>query len=81
MEVAPLPAPFDTPKEKISECFDLKQDKDIYKLNIETINQDIIILNILDTKEILNEYEIKLTLKELKQKFFSRIFRLYQSDN
>ena len=67
MEVAPLPAPLETPKEKISECFDLKQDKDIYKLKIEIINQDIIILNILDTKEILKEYEIKLTLQELKQ--------------
>ena len=66
MEDAPLPAPYETPKEQISESFEIKQNNNNYKLNIKIINTNII-LNILDTKDILKEYEIKLTLDELKQ--------------
>jgi len=63
MEGAPLPSK--TPKESISVFFDIKQDDNSYKLNIKVINQDII-LNILENT-YLREYEIKLTLDELKQ--------------
>ena len=49
MEVAaPLPG-VSTPKESISEYFEIKQDDNNYKLNIKIIKQDII-LNILDEK-------------------------------
>ena len=56
----------DNPKENTSESFELKQDDNNYKLNIKIINNDIII-NILEKKEKLKEYEIKLTLEEFKQ--------------
>jgi hypothetical protein len=46
MEKAPLPC-VSTPKESISEYFEIRQDDSNYKLNINVINQDII-LNILD---------------------------------
>ena len=66
MEVAaPLPG-VSTPKESISEYFEIKQDDNNYKLNIKIIRQDII-LNILDEKSLMREYEIKLTLNEIKQ--------------
>ena len=66
MEVAaPLPG-ISTPKESISEYFEIKQDDNNYKLNIKIIDQDII-LNILDEKSLMREYEIKLTLNEIKQ--------------
>ena len=66
MEVAaPLPG-VSTPKESISEYFEIKQDDNNYKLNIKIISQDII-LNILDEKSLMREYEIKLTLNEIKQ--------------
>ena len=65
MEVAPLPSE-STPKESISEYFEIKQDDNNYKLNVKVINQDII-LNILDENSLLREYEIKLTLNELKK--------------
>ena len=65
MEKAPLPS-VSTSKELISECFKIKQDDNIYKLNIKIIDQDII-LNILDEKSLMREYEIKLTFNELKQ--------------
>ena len=65
MEVAaPLPG-VSTPKESISEYFEIKQDDNNYKLNIKVINQDII-LNILDEQLLKREYEIKFTLNELK---------------
>ena len=41
MEVAPLPSTYETPKEHILESFEIKQDENIYKLNIEIINKDI----------------------------------------
>ena len=65
MEVAPLPSTYETPKEHILESFEIKQNENIYKLNIEIINKDIV-LNILEEKDILKEYEIRLTLEELK---------------
>ena len=65
MEVAPLPSTYETPKEHILESYEIKQDENIYKLNIEIINKDIV-LNILEEKDILKEYEIRLTLEELK---------------
>ena len=64
MEKAPLPS-VSTPKESISEYFEIKQDDNNYKLNIKVINQDII-LNILDEQLLKREYEIKITLNELK---------------
>ena len=75
MEDAPLPVSV-TPKEIISESFKINQDKNIYKLNIEIINQDII-LNLLDENELMKEYEIKLTLEELKQ--IHKIFLILSS--
>ena len=65
MDDAPLPATL-TPKEEISESFDIKQDKNIYKLDIKIINQDIT-LNLKDKKELILEYENKFTLDELKK--------------
>ena len=65
MEEAPLPTGL-TPKEEISESFEIKQDNINYKLNIKAINQDII-LHLLDEKDMMKEFETKLTLDELKQ--------------
>ena len=65
MDDAPLPATL-TPKEEISESFEIKQDKNNYKLNIKIINKDII-LNLKDQKELIIEYEHKFTLDELKK--------------
>ena len=63
MEKAPLPC-IPTPKESISEYFEIKQNDNNYKLNIKVINQDII-LNILNDELLKREYEIKFTLNEL----------------
>ena len=65
MENAPLLETI-TPEESINEYFEIKQDESIYKLNIEIINQDIT-LNLVNEKEIMNEYETKLTFEQLKQ--------------
>jgi len=65
MEISSLPD-VSTPKEPISEYFEIKQDNNKYKLNIKIINEDII-LKIIDEKSLMREYEIKLTLNELKQ--------------
>ena len=73
MEISPLTC--ENPEvNNISESFELNQDDNNYKLNIEIINKDIT-LNILEKKEKLKEYEIKLSLEELKQihKIFSII--------
>ena len=75
MEDAPSPIST-TPKEINSESFEIKQDENVYKLKIEIINQDIT-LNLLDEKDIMKEYEIKLTLEELKQ--IHKIFLLFSS--
>ena len=65
MENAPLPETI-TPEEEINEHFEIKKDESIYKLNIEVLNQDIT-LNLVNEKEIMNEYETKLTFDQLKQ--------------
>ena len=65
MDDAPLPM-IVTLKEEISESFEIKQDKNNYKLDIKIINQDII-FNLKDQKELILEYEHKFTLDELKQ--------------
>ena len=65
MDDAPLPTTL-TPKEEISESFEIKQDKNNYKLDIKIINKDII-LNLKDQKEVFIEYEHKFALDELKQ--------------
>jgi len=64
MEDAPSPI-IQTPKEEHKESFEIKQQEKNYKLNINIINQEII-LNILDEKDLMKEYEIKLTFDELK---------------
>ena len=64
MEDAPLPI-IQTQKEEHKESFEIKQQEKNYKLNINIINQEII-LNILDEKDLMKEYEIKLTFDELK---------------
>ena len=56
MEDAPSPI---TPQEDVKESFEIKQEEKNYKLNIEIINQEII-LNVLDEKDLMKEYEIKL---------------------
>ena len=75
MEVAPLPTII-TPNESISKYFEIKQDDNNYKLNIKVINEDII-LNILDQNSFMKEYEIKLTLNELKR--IHKIFLVFSS--
>ena len=75
MEDAPSPINT-TPKQTNSISFEIKQDENIYKMKIETINQDIT-LNLLDEKELMKEYEIKLTLEELKQSH--KIFFIFGS--
>ena len=64
MEEAPLPNI--TPKESISELFEIHQDDKIYKLNIKIVNQDIS-LNISEEKDNFEEYGINLNFEELKQ--------------
>ena len=75
MEDAPSPI-INTPKEEIKESFEIKQEEKIYKLNINIINQEII-LNILDEKDLMKEYEIKLTFDELK--YMHKIFITFSS--
>ena len=75
MEVAPLPI-FMTPNETISDLFEIKQKEKNYKLKVEIINENIY-LNILEEKDIMNEYEIILTLNELKQ--IHKIFSMFNS--
>jgi hypothetical protein len=74
MEEAPLA--YQTPKEQKTEFFEINQKDNNYKLNIEIINQ-VIILNILYQKELLKEYEIKLTLEEIKQ--LHKVFLMFNS--
>ena len=74
MEDAPLPT-YITPKEKISESFEINQDENVYKLNIEIIDQNII-LTLLNEK-IMREYETTLTLDKLKQ--LHKIFLIFNS--
>ena len=64
MEEAPLPNI--TPKESISELFEIHQNDKIYKLNIKIVNQDIS-LNISEEKDNFEEYGINLNFEELKQ--------------
>ena len=54
------------PKDIITESFEIKQDKDNYKLNINVFNQDIV-LNLFEEKDLMKEYEKILSLNELKQ--------------
>ena len=65
MEEAPLPTTI-TPKEEISESFEIKKDKYNYKLNIKIVEQDIT-LNLINQKEIMKDYKKKLSLDELKK--------------
>ena len=69
MEDAPLPS---IAKEEILETFDIKQEENNYKLIIKIINQEII-MNLIVEKEFKKEYEIKLSLEEIKKlhKIFS----------
>ena len=73
MEDAPLTTIL-TPKETISETFEINQDDKNYKLNISIINKDIT-LNLLNEKELMKEYEKQLSLDELKRihKIFSML--------
>ena len=75
MEDAPLPTMM-TPKDNISESFEIKQDENNYKLNIEIINQDITMI-LVNKKELMKEYEIKLTWDELKE--IHKIFSMFTS--
>ena len=75
MEDAPLPETI-TPEETIFESLEIKQDESIYKLNIELINQDIT-LNLLEEREMMKEYETKLTMDKIKQ--IHKIFLIFNS--
>ena len=75
MEDAPLPI-IQTPKEETKESFEIKQEENNYKLNINIINQELT-LNILDEKDLMKEYEIKLTFDELKN--IHKIFLTFNS--
>ena len=81
MKEAPLPS-ITSPKEKISESFELKQDEKNYLLNIEIINQDII-LNLVNQSEFMKEYEFKLAFNELKElnKVFSMLIIKNTAEN
>ena len=71
MEEAPLPTII-TPKDKISESFEINQNNNNYILNIEIL-EEIIQIILFDQNEI-KQYEVKLTLDELKNidKLFSK---------
>ena len=73
MADAPLPTAM-TPKETISNSFEINQDGKNYELNIKIINQDIQLI-LLDENDLMKEYEIKITLNELRQihKIFSML--------
>ena len=75
MEDAPSPA-INTPKETISDYFEIKQDDNNYKLTISVINQDIT-LDLLNKKDLIKQYEAKLTLNEIKQ--MHKLFSLFTS--
>ena len=75
MADAPLPTAM-TPKETISNSFEINQDGKNYKLNIKIINQDIQLI-LLDENDLMKEYEIKITLNELKQ--IHKIFSMFAS--
>jgi len=68
MKEAPLPS-ITSPKEKISESFELKQDEKNYLLNI--------ILNLVDQNEFMKEYEFKLAFNELKE--LNKVFSMLSS--
>jgi hypothetical protein len=75
MDNAPLPI-FKTPKETISEVFKIKQKEKNYKLKVEIFDENIC-LNLLEEKDIMEEYGINLTLSELKQ--IHKIFSMFNS--
>ena len=75
MDNAPLPI-FKTPKETISEVFKIKQKEKNYKLKVEIFDENIC-LNLLEEKDIMEEYGINLTLNELKQ--IHKIFSMFNS--
>ena len=75
MDNAPLPI-FKTPKETISEVFEIKQKEKNYKLKVEIFDENIC-LNLLEEKDIMEEYGINLTLNELKQ--IHKIFSMFNS--
>ena len=75
MDYTPSPTIL-TPKEQFSESIEIKEEENIHKLNIEVINQNIT-LNIIYKGELMKEYEINLTLDEIKQKH--KIFSLLES--
>ena len=61
-------------KRKNLESFIIKQEENIFRLNIEIINQDIT-MNLVNENEIMKEYEIKLTLNKLKE--IHKIFLMF----
>ena len=65
-----------TTKEIISKWFDIKQDDINYKLNREAINENISFYLFAD-KELLNEYELRLTIVDLKQ--MNKAFSIFNS--
>ena len=72
MEECDLPIE-ETPMEPISESFEIKQDENNYKLNINTLDE-YIIFNISEEKQFMREYELKLSFEQLRQihkKFFN----------
>lgn len=58
MEVAPLPCI--TPKELISQSFEINQENKIYKLNIKVENNQTISMNLSEEKELFEEYEVQI---------------------
>ena len=56
MDDAPSPMSI-TNKEEILKSFEIKQEENNYKFNIESFNQNIS-LTLLDEKDILKEFEI-----------------------
>ena len=75
MDDAPLPTLI-TKKEEILQSFEIKQEENNYKLNIKSSYQDIT-LTLLDEKDFLKEFEIKLTIEEIKQ--MHKIFLVFNS--
>ena len=75
MDDAPLPTLI-TKKEEILKSFEIKQEENNYKLNIKYSIQDIT-LTLLDEKDFLKEFEIKLTIEEIKR--MHKIFLVFNS--
>ena len=78
MEEAPTPTTLFPKEEIISETLEIKQDKDIYKLNIK-IEDEIMFFKIIEQEPIILGYSTKYSLNEIKN--INQTFTLLKSCN